>query len=273
MGFLGSEEFIRLQFEEYLLALLASYKYHAYLETPGARPMSNIDGDPTHDFNDEWFHAWQQTSNFKLFDRITDLHLFDVVEPKHPTAGNLNIEDVQRRITQQIQTLHLDERFATGKETVSKHLATGQKFMSTAFANLKADIEARREAQRKSSELRGDDKSQTKETPEGDAVATQNESKGSAIRAPDLTAAQASVQAAGQKAGAYLSSWGTWAAEKRRNWEENRPMEGAGDDGGEAEAKSWGARWNPVGSGLGFGKGGGMKEEKGADGIGRLDAK
>ncbi len=32
MGYAGSEEFIRLQFEEYLLALLSSIKYHLYVE-------------------------------------------------------------------------------------------------------------------------------------------------------------------------------------------------------------------------------------------------
>jgi len=31
--------------------------------------------------------------------------------------------------------------------------------------------------------------------------------------------AQASVQAASSRAGAYLSSWGTWASEKRKNWQ------------------------------------------------------
>jgi hypothetical protein len=36
-------------------------------------------------------------------------------------------------------------------------------------------------------------------------------------KAPDLTQAQATVQAASQKAGAYLSSWGAWASEKRRS--------------------------------------------------------
>jgi hypothetical protein len=33
LGYTGSEEFIRLQFEEYLLALLAAVKYHVYAET------------------------------------------------------------------------------------------------------------------------------------------------------------------------------------------------------------------------------------------------
>lgn len=32
MGYAGSEEFIRLQFEEYLLALLASVRYRMYSE-------------------------------------------------------------------------------------------------------------------------------------------------------------------------------------------------------------------------------------------------
>ena len=34
---------------------------------------------------------------------------------------------------------------------------------------------------------------------------------------PELAQAQVAVQAAGAKAGAYFSSWGTWAAEKRRS--------------------------------------------------------
>ena len=33
LGYAGSEEFIRLQFEEYLLALLAAVKYHIFLQS------------------------------------------------------------------------------------------------------------------------------------------------------------------------------------------------------------------------------------------------
>lgn len=32
MGYMGSEEFIRLQFEEYLLSLVAAVKYHIHIE-------------------------------------------------------------------------------------------------------------------------------------------------------------------------------------------------------------------------------------------------
>lgn len=37
-------------------------------------------------------------------------------------------------------------------------------------------------------------------------------------QAPDLSNAQANIQAAGTRAGAYFSSWGTWASEKRKGW-------------------------------------------------------
>ena len=90
----------------------------------------------------------------------------------------------------------------------------------------------------------------------------------------DFTAAQASVQAAGQKAGAYISSWGAWASERRKGWAEGRANTRSEDVGAGAGAgeKSPGklARWNSSASGnVGSGK---MKEEKGGDGIGRLDA-
>lgn len=39
-----------------------------------------------------------------------------------------------------------------------------------------------------------------------------------AMRSPDLASAQASVKAASTKAGAYISMWSAWAAEKRSNW-------------------------------------------------------
>lgn len=110
-------------------------------------------------------------------------------------------------------------------------------------------------------------------------------------RAPDIAAAQASVQAAGQKAGAYLSSWGAWANERKKGWTEGRAgVGGEGKAGGGSSASS-----EQVASGTGSGSVGTSaeqkspgklarwsssaslskkttREEKGRDGIGRLDA-
>ena len=258
MGYMGSEEFIRLQFEEYLLALLSSIKYHIYLTTTSQPlPLATVEGDPVQDFNPEWIHAWRRTSSFSLFASHTDSHLFDIVEPRHPTAGNLSFDDIQRRLAQQIQILHLDDRFATGKEALNRHLATGQKRVSTAVNNLWAEIEAVREAQ------------QRKRAEAANRPATPQPREAGENTRPqaafDTAAAQASVTAAGQKAGAYLSSWSTWAVDKRKGWGRMPSMPNLRNavTVPAAREKSWdgGGSKSPT-----------KKEERGGDGIGRIDA-
>ncbi|EON63726.1 hypothetical protein W97_02954 [Coniosporium apollinis CBS 100218] len=219
MGYSGSEEFIRLQFEEYLLALLSSIKCRLYLQKHRDDPraaVGGIEGDPALEFGTEWIDAWMKTENFRLFDKFTDSHLFDIVPPSHPCSGGLTIEDVQRRLAQQVAELHLDERFQVGREVVGKHLVTGQKKVSTAFNNLWADIEAMREAQRSKHE-----EARAAAAAAGMSPPTSPSDKApmGGVRfpkAPDLSHAQASVQAASSRAGAYLSSWGMWASEKRK---------------------------------------------------------
>ena len=76
---MGSEEFIRLQFEEYLLALLSCMKYHEELDSvntgdptrrgKGEIQSLNIEGDPALEFNPEFLAQWQNTSNYALFKR------------------------------------------------------------------------------------------------------------------------------------------------------------------------------------------------------------
>jgi hypothetical protein len=241
LGFMGSEEFIRLQFEEYLLALLSSMKYHEELcsvnngESPNRSKAQvqnfNIEGDPAIDFNTEFLTQWQTTSNYALFSRLTsDALLFSITEPRHPNAGGLTMEDVQRRISQQVADLHLDERVRESREALGRHLSTGQKKVSAAFNSFWSDIETMREAQRKRNEEKAATQSQRtsleKETPLSPTPSQDpNDASWSAARprpSVDMTQAQATVSAAGQKAGAYLSSWGSWASEKRREWQDKR---------------------------------------------------
>jgi hypothetical protein len=101
-GYTGSEEFIRMQFEEYLLALLSSVKCRLYLEKNKDKEnlIPEVEGDPAAEFSNDWVHAWMQTENFRIFNKFTDSHLFDIVDPKHPCSGGLSIEDVQRRLAQ-----------------------------------------------------------------------------------------------------------------------------------------------------------------------------
>lgn len=244
LGFMGSEEFIRLQFEEYLLALLSSMKYHEELDScntaeSGHRSRMqlqnyNIEGDPAIDFNTEFLAQWRTTSNYALFSHLTsDAILFSITEPRHPSAGGLTMEDIQRRLSQQVADLHLDERVREGREALNRHFSTGQKKVSAAFNSFWTDIETMREAQRKRNEEKAASQSQRpsldKETPASPTLSSEDPADASWF-APrqrpsvDMTQAQASVSAASQKAGSYLSSWGTWASEKRREWQDKRTM-------------------------------------------------
>ncbi|KAJ5588494.1 hypothetical protein N7537_011172 [Penicillium hordei] len=242
LGFMGSEEFIRLQFEEYLLALLSSMKYHEELYPcdvgeSGHRSRTqlqnlNIEGDPAIDFNTEFLTQWKTTSNYALFSRLTsDALLFSITEPRHPNAGGLTIEDVQRRLAQQVADLHLDERVREGREALNRHISTGQKKVSAAFTSFWSDIETMREAQRKRNEEKTASQSQrtsidkeipTSPTPSSQDPADASWFAGRQRPSVDMTQAQASVTVASQKATSYLSSWGSWASEKRREWQDKR---------------------------------------------------
>ncbi|OJJ49910.1 hypothetical protein ASPZODRAFT_128477 [Penicilliopsis zonata CBS 506.65] len=244
-GYMGSEEFIRLQFEEYLLALLSSMKYHEELNSSNTRSRTqlqtfNIEGDPALEFNPEFLALWQTTSNYALFKSLTtDSLLFSIVEPRHPCAGGLTIDDIQRRLSQQVAELHLDDRVREGREALNKHLAIGQKKVSAAFNSFWSDIEAMREAQRKRNEEKALHSQQPSTTsapglpPSSAEPATSTSAGISGSTAPswfanrkapsvDMTQAQASVNAVGQKAGAYFSSWSSWASDKRKEWQQEK---------------------------------------------------
>jgi hypothetical protein len=215
MGYVGSEEFIRLQFEEYLLSLMSSVKYHNYLGQHGHNPkmaLPHIEGDAAHDFGLDFVDAWSRTDNYRIWDRNTDSHLFDIVEPRHPCAGGLTVDDVQRRIAQQVQDLHLDERFAQGKEVLGRNLAAGREKASTMFNKLYADMEALREAQRKRAEEARSQQQQTN-------MSGQQGEKGfhaGGGSGVDVGKAQQTMQSVGAKAGNYVNSWAAWAGEKRK---------------------------------------------------------
>lgn len=248
-GYVGSEEFIRLQFEEYLLALLSSVNHRAHVgpsvssevaKDSKARSTDNSDADPTLEFSTEFITQWQMTPNHALFHRLTsDALLFSIVEPRHPCAGGLTIDDIQRRLAAQVSELHLDDRVREGREALNKTFATGQKKVSSAFTNFWADIEAMRETQRKKNEERtaeraaaaASDEKTSSESGQSESTSSSTTAGAPATsswfgarRAPsvDLTQTQASVNTAGQKAGAYFSSWGTWASERRKEWQDRR---------------------------------------------------
>ena len=238
---MGSEEFIRLQFEEYLLSLLSCMKYHEELDSFNAGELPrrsqsqlqafNIEGDPALEFNAEFLAQWKSTRNHALFEQLTsDALLFSIVEPRHPCAGGLTIDDIQRRLTQQVSELHLDERVREGRELLNRHLTTGQRKVSAAISSFWADIDAMREAQRKRNEEHSSPRPSVSAEKDENERITNNapSSTMSSMLSPivpssmDLAHTQASMSSVGQKASTYLSSWTTWAGEKRKEWQEKK---------------------------------------------------
>lgn len=213
MKYVGSEEFIRLQFEEYILALISSVKYHNYLTTNTQNPkaiLTEVEGDPIVDFGQDWVEAWSRTENYRIWNKNTDSHLFDIVDPRHPCAGGLTMDDVQRRIADQVKDLHLDERFAQGREVLGRNLAAGREKASFMFNKLYADMEARREAQRRRSE---ETRAQGTKSPSEKSIASAMSNNGG--DAGNKGQQQQTGPTAGARASAYMSSWAAWAGEKR----------------------------------------------------------
>jgi len=230
MGYVGSEEFIRLQFEEYLLTLISSAKYHSHLARYANNPkmlLPHIEGDPAHDFGADFVEAWSKTENYRIMDRHTDSHLFDIVEPRHPCAGGLTIDDVQRRIAQQVQDLHLDERFAQGKEALGRNLAAGKEKASTLFNKLYADMEALRETQRKRNE----------EAKLQQEKERQQNEKNEATEAAKAQTTQAN------RASGFVNSWAAWAGEKRKGWGRSSGDKDASQTNNEKGGGGWVTGW------------------------------
>ncbi|KAK6525720.1 late secretory pathway protein avl9, variant 3 [Arthrobotrys megalospora] len=146
MAFTGSEDFIRMQFEEYILALLSSVKYSTYVErhADDAILLAEVDGDPSADFGVDWVHQWKTTENYRIFEKFTEDNIFDVIPPRHVYAGARAYEDLTRRINQQMAELKINEKMAAGRAAVTQTFATGSRKVSTAINTLWADIEKAR---------------------------------------------------------------------------------------------------------------------------------
>lgn len=219
MGFMGSEEFIRLQFEDYIIALLSAVKYHTFMAKHKDNPkmlLPHIDGDPAVDFNLDWVEAWMKTENYRIWNNNTDSHLFDIAEPRHICAGGLTIDDVSRRVTQQVQDMHLDEKLSQGREAAARNLAAARDKGGAMITKFYGELEAYREAQRKKAE-------ETRQQQSSDSVPA----------SPTIKNGHDAEKAG---VGAYMSSWATWAGEKRKALA-NR---GAGDRNSGSSASGWG---------------------------------
>lgn len=88
LGFHGSEDFVRQQFEDYIMGFMSSVKYDEFLsrfsnQPPKMMMLREVDGNPVKLFSQTWVQEWKKTNNYRIFSKLTDDEIFDIVEPKH----------------------------------------------------------------------------------------------------------------------------------------------------------------------------------------------
>lgn len=286
--YLGSDEFIRNQFEEYLLSLLSTVKYHeainrdpslslssstASLASPtGQEPDEKTkglaaDGDASSsqaDFNAEYIERWRSTPSFALFHRLTsDSPLYPiVVEPRHPCAGASGLDDIRRKIAQQVNELHIDERMREGREALNKQWEAGQRKVTSMFSYLWNDSESQAQsgtsettsiANETASATEGGEEKRKHNMDREQKARSSSDSKASRIHdldipknnhtessrnpaVPEISTKSSSSTAAAssqpssssstptttQRATSYFNSWTTWASEKKKEWSAKR---------------------------------------------------
>ncbi|KAG0141271.1 hypothetical protein CROQUDRAFT_99000 [Cronartium quercuum f. sp. fusiforme G11] len=142
--FVGSDDYLRKEFENYVCSALSAIKFADYCErNKGTGVMlGNSDSAAASiaAFNDQFIQKFKATCAFQLWDQHTDSVIFDLIDPRHPCEGRVSVvEDVGIRLTHGFKDLKLDETLSKGSESVWR-LAT----------NLKTDLTKRQAEYRQS---------------------------------------------------------------------------------------------------------------------------
>ncbi|GME70395.1 unnamed protein product [Ambrosiozyma monospora] len=95
--FKGGDDFIRYNFEDYLIAFLSSVKYDKFMSRFHDKlPMGSMEMENHIDmFNVKYVECFKATNNYKLFNDHTEDEMFNFFEPKHvgeamaPVSNNL----------------------------------------------------------------------------------------------------------------------------------------------------------------------------------------
>ncbi|KAJ4482391.1 transport protein Avl9-domain-containing protein [Lentinula aciculospora] len=124
MAFKGSDDYLRVKFDEYISAALASIRYRDFLSK--GEGVLITEPTSTEDFNHLWMSEFKNTNAYEVWERTTDPMLFDIVEPRHPCNEKVSVvADIGLRLSEGIQELKLEQQLAPAREAVSRTLTAG----------------------------------------------------------------------------------------------------------------------------------------------------
>jgi hypothetical protein len=207
LTFHGSEDYIRVQFEDYIMHLLSSVKYDAFLTKLGssARPtliVKEIQGNPLHLYNINWAKEWKTTNNYRIFNKFTDDELFDIVEPRHLGGP---VTSYPRQIIGGV-----DERLAPARAGIAKGV-------TKVFGGLWGTQSPSQETVVEQVPSDHDDKDELKEDGKADANSVSESVRTEGHRSQESSSTMSStVTAAAAPREGYFTGFSRWAAEKRR---------------------------------------------------------
>lgn len=225
LGYIGSEDYIRQQFEDYFTFLLSSVKYDTFLSKFGASPpplqaRTNILGNPLKLYTIPWVEEWKRSNNYRIFNKFTDGELFDIVEPRHP--GDVNSEMAQREgigktVTKVFGNLWARESQTkeekgkegrepsiTPKESSSRTPSVTSRSASISVVSIHS-FHSTADDQNSASDSIRPEGQRSRLSVVSDVSNTSNSKDSSAATAP------------GAATPGYFSSWSSWASNKRRN--------------------------------------------------------
>ncbi|SAM04076.1 hypothetical protein [Absidia glauca] len=165
--YLGSDDYLRARFEEYVLSLLSSTK-HAQdtnvlsliqggaASSTGSNAMMTddqatsedvmLDDDKERnyvvDYGIKWWLVWRETTNFKLWNQYTDHEIYEIVEPGHPGMGHISILDIQNTLSNRFRDLQLRNNLGPLGKTLSKAMSGGAKAVSNGGVRLLRGVDA-----------------------------------------------------------------------------------------------------------------------------------
>ncbi|EEB07356.1 LAlv9 family protein [Schizosaccharomyces japonicus yFS275] len=124
VNYVGNDDWLRAQFETYILGFLSTVRFYEFMEgsTPLQRSMYHYlpSDDCFDDYGRPFLDAWKQTTCYQLWNAVTDHDIFDVIEPKHPCQTS-RVYNVGTRLARFAHTL--STTFAANiKQTTSPFL-------------------------------------------------------------------------------------------------------------------------------------------------------
>lgn len=123
--FLGSDDYLRREFESYVCSVLSVIKYSAYCQNSKGTGPTLGNNESAHAsiaaFNESFIQAFKTTCAFQLWDKYTDNVIFDLIDPRHPCEGRVSVvEDVGIWLSHGFKDLKLDATITRGSESVWK---------------------------------------------------------------------------------------------------------------------------------------------------------